>query len=220
MPAGGAAPRKVFSLAETSEVALGASEDGVCWLDRSEERAGRSPLYSLRPGDTLVTVDRGYDGASLPWRFGGRIYWVPYKPARDPHAEAGREAAQIVSANPDGSDRRIVTPLEHDDHGQGEIESLRPHEGKLYALVHVVATRETRGGPPLGTVETEVCRVHPGRVQPLESLFRVPSGATLFFVGKYAYYTGWENRDKWYDWSSAGMGLKNVRVLYRRPLPD
>jgi hypothetical protein len=222
MPAVGGHWSCVCSVDDSSLSAPSASDTTLYWLDRAIGGEDRATLYSLREGEHRVRVYHGFDGSDVPCEVGGRIYWLS-GPAAITGMGAGLDRSRkLVCANPDGSARRIVAPADLDGNGLRTIVSLQARDGKLYAVVRVLTPRRQATGVVPGSpgMDEEVCRVRPGSARLMEPLCRVPVGSVLSFAGRYLYYSVWEDREQWLDWSSSGVALKNVNVLYRRRLPD
>jgi hypothetical protein len=148
------------------------------------------------------------DCSGRPELLNGRLYWLHSAPKRPGSGEPPR--LELTSASVDGRDRKVIADLLNSPDWLPEGRLLGAHWGRAYCLL----TRQPRQGkqslPTLCEVtETQVTRI---------ATLPVDAGPTWFEDG-YLYYTRMESRENWFNWSSTGLILKTVRVLYRLRLP-
>lgn len=186
----------------------------LLWLS---EQAGSSypVLHSYRPGDSRVTVLRRFPSTEVPEVHDGRFYWmagrIPGLPTPSPGEPTG-----LVSARPDGSDRRVIVDIDAEPSLQTPARVLGGNQGSLYCTFQTLS--RFRGRPAMVPV---LCRIRAGHNGPLERVKELPPETQILsFDGHYCYFVVAEHPENWFDWSREGVGVQNVRVLYRCRLPD
>jgi hypothetical protein len=217
MPTTGGPARTLASVPNAPGLMLGGDAQAIYWLSGVPWEPGGRRLSFLLRGEQQARVCRGYDGAGLPSLFGGRLYWVAY-PGVLGSASALRW--NLVSANPDGSDRRTITSGAPERPNPRRLDFLSGDGRSLYAVGSTLAPQRGSEATHAADWEINIYRIRPERPCPLELILRLPYGSRPFLAGDYVYYLIEENRERWFDWSREGLALQKVSVLYRRRLPD
>lgn len=168
------------------------ASDGVrvSWTEPRPYPNDRVDLASSS-GGALPVILAGYDGMVGPVTASGRFYWVAY-PARSAWATGGRMAPRaVMSARPDGSDRRIEIDLRDrypmaDLCGVATMGPLQPYAGTV-ALLLAAGGSDHGGGDrnPPGLLVLP----RPGQPRGPVTLCTVPPGARDFALdGRYLYF--------------------------------
>lgn len=178
--------------------------------------SGGRVLCSYRPGDSGVTVLHRFSGSEVPEVHDGRFYWMVDRHPGSP-VPGSPDPAGLISALPDGSERRVVIDMDTDPSLQQPARLLGPHRRSLYGIFVTPARSRSSGGTALVLM---LCRILPGHPTPVEKLKELPvQTGTALLDGDYCYFEVLEHHEDWWDWSQNGLSGKDIRVLYRCRLP-
>jgi hypothetical protein len=165
----------------------------------------RSDIYRHVPGAARPTVLRDFLGDFPVVDLKGRLYWIQ-ETSLMPHRQ------ELISARPDGGDRRVHLRAEPDETG-GNIGRLASDGRYLYFVRDDIQ----KSGIPRHTF----CRLDPGDADRVRQVaYLPPNHSPMTFDGRAAYFTEMEERDSWLNWSTSGLNVTYVPVLYRVRLPQ
>ncbi len=181
------------------------------------------PLTACGQARNLYILKK--NGASPPVEVKGRLYWTEAR-FDNSYSVAGSRLIknELISANPDGSDRRRILDFTKlpgaavSAYAGFRPVSLAAHRGQLY----VIGEQPSRPGAEDRTPQHLLCRIRLNEPDVLQELWRFPAGFKdqLFFDGDYCYGMVPEHREHWFDWSQGGLTAKTATALYRLRLPD
>src|SRR5581483_5283664 len=190
-------------------------------------RPGRPPhteLWRYAPGlahPVRLTEDWNSASHKPPVALGGRLYWLEDRQEETPETAHDSPLSELntsvitrtdlVSAREDGTDRRLLVSLPPTS-GLPALSNLQEHRGRLYLLLK--AAERKRNTP---VTATYLCRLDPGRQNPLVKLLRLPdTSAFQRFQEGYVYYAVPEVDAPWFG----NRPVTTRTILYRWKLPE
>lgn len=172
-----------------------------------------------------LTEEWNATGSGLPIALGDRLYWLEDRRQETAETPEMADASSIeslpyssvltrtdlVSAREDGTDRRLLVSLSA-LHNLPALSSLQEHRGRLYILLRVAERKRNTS-----VTASYLCRLDPGRQNPLVKLLRLPDTSVLQrFQGGYVYYTVAEVDAPWFG----NRPVMTHTILYRWKLPE
>jgi hypothetical protein len=205
---------------------LVAGTEGVFWTQSHPFPDPAQDLCYYQANDHKIHIIYGFDGKldrNSPAEFHGRLYWFTYAPPKTGNILNGYYAGDpntlqsLVSANKDGSDRRLELDLSRLNWLAFPIQ-LVAHHDCLYC-VHSVSTATTTLP---GDHNLVLCRIHPGQANPIEECGTFPGVSQLgAFDEHYYYFVTYEmQRSLWQTLTDDNVNVPTRPVLYRVSLPE
>lgn len=215
-PLKGGVPRKVAVMPRGFEP-LHAVGRGVYWHVRLERE--KPVLIGARAPAFIPTVVEGYPSqyAGNLVEINNRLFWLDREEPRPSEPSSGNH--QIVSAAPDGSDRRIILDLRVERAGRDYLSQLATDGSALYFFRHRASAGRGKAVPE----ERLLCRLPPhGRAAP-QALLRTTSPGAVHLLGSegsMVYCLAQETRENWFDWSPHGLEPRLVYQVYQSRVVD
>ena len=200
------------------------STQGVFWrLVRPGLPAGSGgrDLVYVSADSLKVTVRPNaiFDPAGPPVIYGGKVYWI-----NDPTGigvEAGASdfggRTDLLCANPDGSDMRVVVNVTSSAQASCRLSRLFVYQGRMYGTLW-----EQRASGNDSMYFHYLCSVDPDRDPVIVRLTRLPRRLAErgVFDGGYYYFLVNEPQDNLLNWSTEENQRPDRYFLYRWKLPD
>jgi hypothetical protein len=200
------------------------SSKGVYWRmvrpDTTRSSGTRDLVYV--PADSFkVTIrhDATFEPSSAPVYYRGKVYWINDPTGLAPEGGLGDFAARrdLVCANPDGSDMRVVLNLSTGAEFKHRLGRLFAYRDRLYATLW-----EPKTNAADSTYLHYLCALDPDRDPAIVRLTRLPRRLAErgVFDDGYYYFLVNEPQDGLFDWPTEETGRPDRYILYRWRLPD
>lgn len=197
------------------------STDGVFWRVVRLDPGAPSDLVCVSASPLKVSVHKDVlvDPASILVSHRGRIYWID-EPSGSGSGLGGTDFASrrdLVSANPDGTDMRVVLSLSTNAAATYRLTRLYAYDGRMYGTLWEEGPTGTRGV----NYRHYLCEIDPQRepiIKKLTSLPRRLAERGVFDQGYY-YFIVNEQQENLFDWYEEEGARPDRFFLYRWKLP-
>jgi len=161
---------------------------------------------------------------SRPVEYEGRMYWFDYETPDSGSDGEKWNVDRLMSANLDGSDRRIVSsliPIRRTAQSWGfdtfSGATIKIYHGSMYCIFQ----------PTTAKLSSQyegayLCRIHPERAEPVDILYALPNGASqIRFDEGYLYFALAEStRSAWARLTSDAANVESAYTLCRVKVPN